>query len=483
MCGLTGFSGKKNFHSDKIKMLMLANMTRGVHATGMFSKGEIIKEADDAITFLAVHDIPEEKIFLGHDRAATVGNKTNAKNAHPFKYNNIVGMHNGTLKNHWDIVRANGKSYNDFDVDSQVLIYFLSVQKDFKILQEFEGAAAIIWHDTTKPNRLYVFRNNERPLFRGYRKEGMYISSIEESLEMIGCERVQSFKTQYLYVIEDGEINVKESKRVVKKKSVFSKRKNNNSTVPVATKQYSIDRMCDWVLREEDLRSNLFTKGKWYKIVGERGMMFDLIADDGRNTTSAKTYFTVREELDVNSYVLAPIGDGEYIDDNEVLFLRGLELKEGETYAVLEKINEKKTVYTWPKHYIRNLKENELDKYLGTNKINTEGVKSADDFVDDFDKVLLDFIEDEANFDDDSNRLGNTWMEIGSIYEDLLSVSNIIGEVGENVQKILEEGTEAERDNLLLDLSITVQDLSTEVTDVINTIVKNSYNVNAKVSE
>src|SRR3546814_12623264 len=36
------------------------------------------------------------KAFIGHNRAATLG-KVNGLNAHPFRYDNIMGAHNGTL--------------------------------------------------------------------------------------------------------------------------------------------------------------------------------------------------------------------------------------------------------------------------------------------------------------------------------------------------------------------------------------------------
>jgi len=482
MCGLTGFSGSSKFRPDKIKMLMLANMTRGVHATGMFVNGEITKEADDAITFFASHELEADKIFIGHDRAATIGNKTNPKNAHPFQYGTTVGVHNGTLKNHWDLVKKNGKEWKDFDVDSQVLIWLLDKNKDFKVLQEFEGAAAIIWHDTDVPNRLYVFRNEDRPLFRGYRKEGMYISSIEDSLKLIGCERVQSFKTQYLYVIEDGEINIKESKRIVVRKKSFvndyirNKDRNNNRSTSGGSSSYSIDKRCDWVKRTSNIDTGLFIKDKWYKIIGTRGTMYDLISERGSTMASTVSYFSDREDLNLNAYVIAPIGDGQYIKDGEILYLRGLEIKDGVTYAVLEKVNDSKSVYTWPKHYVRNLESKELEELMKESNENSSGVRKSEEFS----QEKVDFIEDEANFDEGSNRLGLTWIEVGSTYEDLISISHFVEDIKESIEDIIQEGTEAERDNLLLDLSVSAEDLSKEISNVIKDIVEKSYETNGK---
>jgi len=72
-------------------------------------------------------------------------------------------------------------------------------------LKDFEGAAGLLW-TKVKDNefdKLYAFRNKERPLYRGIIKgegalienRGMYLSSIEDSLSAIGSSNAPSIVT------------------------------------------------------------------------------------------------------------------------------------------------------------------------------------------------------------------------------------------------------------------------------------------------
>ena len=54
--------------------------------------------------------------------------------------------------------------------------------------------------------------------------------------------------------------------------------------------------------------------------------MYDLISEKGTIMASTSSYFTEIEDLNLNAYVIAPVGDGQYIKDGEVLYLRGLEV-------------------------------------------------------------------------------------------------------------------------------------------------------------
>lgn len=473
MCGLIGFSGSEEFDPQKIQLLILANMTRGVHATGIYNKGEITKEAVDAIEFLSKNKIEPSNLFIGHDRAATVGNKANSKNAHPFKYNSTIGVHNGTLKNHWDLARDAGKTYKDFDVDSQILVYLLSIQDNFEVLREFDGAAAVIWHDEEIKDRLYVFRNSERPLFRGMSEEGMYISSIEDSLKIIGCNNIQSFKTEYLYVIENGEINVKESKKLSKKKAKKKYSHNTSNVVKSSGTDYSIDKRCNWVKRHSSLINPDFTNEKYYKVVNEVGEYFIVINNKNERIRSLKTNFTEIEDLNLNNYVIAPKGSKGTIKDGELLFLRGLENKEGVTYAVLEKIEDKENVYTWPKHNIRNAELNEIQDVLKKAQKNDEGEEKR--FKEAIDQEFSDYVENTDFMDKDGNRLGLNWIEIGALYEDAVSLNNFIDEIQDAVNDIISlYNTASPIDDELLNLSISIDDLVKQGEEIAKDIVEKS---------
>lgn len=208
MCGLVGFNGKNNFDKAKIEHLLLANMTRGVDSTGVYNGEDLLKDEDPAYIFLSKNKIRPTNIFIGHDRKTTSG-KTNKSNAHPFEIDGIVGAHNGTLNNDHVVCKKLGWSWSDKDysVDSEVLIKAIAENKLKDILKDTVGAIALIWHDKTDPNKLYCYRNTERPLYRGtIDGEGIYISSLEASLEAIGCKGIKEIREYTIYEFEDGKV-------------------------------------------------------------------------------------------------------------------------------------------------------------------------------------------------------------------------------------------------------------------------------------
>lgn len=219
MCGLIGYSGPKdnNFNLDKIKLLLMLNQERGKDSLGYYTPEiGIIKEIGKAEEHLSKKDfkIPENNLFIGHVRAGTVGANTK-NNAHPFNYGNIVLAMNGTLSNHWELCRQNNLSLQDFDVDSQVLTAIINKQQSKDVLSKILGGCALIYTDTNT-GKLYCYRNIDRPLYRGVLNGGIYISSLDIPLKVIGCSDVKEFKQDRLYEILDGAIlNTIKIKRAV----------------------------------------------------------------------------------------------------------------------------------------------------------------------------------------------------------------------------------------------------------------------------
>lgn len=452
MCGMVGYSGVDNFDADKIKQLMLANMMRGVHSTGMYNDGKISKLADNAIEFLAENEIIPDKIFMGHDRHATIGNKSSVDNAHPFEYGTIIGQHNGTLKNHWQLCRSEELEHKDFDVDSQVLIALINKDKGgLKVLQEFEGAAAVIWHDKEIPNRIYCFRNFERPLYRGMIDDNMYISSIEKSLEMIGCKKIQEFKENFAYAIENGKIVLESSKRVHKKPIVEKKSYTQNDNYYGSlysgndnpSEQTDLDKlnlMSFWVQYTGDGKKSKFNPGEWVMVVSESKESLIIKESANITVTSHKKNFSLYEKLNVNGYVVVLEGDDKFFETGELLYLRGLELSESKkvTNAVLEKIEESESTYTWNTKYVRNATQKEIDESMFKGKSTLNG--EDDDSLSDEEKKIFDFEENKEHYDVENNRLGSLWVEVGSSYESLITIRENLYKIGEELSEIVDLG-------------------------------------------
>lgn len=229
-CGLIGFSGKNPVNLQAIFFLMWHNAeTRGKHATGIYTPNTgLIKKSEEALKFIkddtVRNRIKADNVLIAHVRKATVGGIYEVGNAHPFEYENLVVQHNGTLDNYKELAKKYNLPENSWKTDSQVLGSILSMNhknnEPFKVLGEYEGAAAFVIYDKDT-GVLYAGHDEERPLYYGYIGEDMYISSINTSLEIIGCKDITSFKEFVIHTIKDGKI-IKTQPYTKKSKTVTS---------------------------------------------------------------------------------------------------------------------------------------------------------------------------------------------------------------------------------------------------------------------
>lgn len=231
-CGIFAFSGKKDLSNEekrtafmKFKMLGLYNQSRGVHGTGIYINGEVIKNAgpnklfNDFIANNVFEEMTDNHTLIGHCRQMSRGAQTEA-NTHPFKINDdLVGVHNGTIDNIWDLCKEAGIVRNFSETDSLAL--FEIIQKDgIDVLEKYKGGAALIWTRVEEDNVLYVFHGAsktyraqtepavERPLFFLETSEGVYFSSLESSLLAVRNsdeDIVYELPTNVVYTLQDGE--------------------------------------------------------------------------------------------------------------------------------------------------------------------------------------------------------------------------------------------------------------------------------------
>lgn len=229
MCGIFGCSLKKGANHrvalQKFKILGLYNIKRGRDASGVFIDGEIIKgvgtisEFDDFLE-KTILPIPRNNgILIGHTRQGSVGYKKTIDEAHPFLINeNLVFSHNGTIKNVKELCVKYGLTESDYTVDSQVLGTLLD-REGPEILEEYIGAAALAYTYKNEPDKLYLYHGQskefkhgialeERPLYFVETKDGVFYSSLEDSLKAIidnDKEVVQNLNYNHVFVIENGK--------------------------------------------------------------------------------------------------------------------------------------------------------------------------------------------------------------------------------------------------------------------------------------
>ena len=223
-CGIFGFSGKRPVDVTKLRWLAVENQVRGTDSTGVFGN-HLFKEkgrAREVVLLPGFHAAVKGALTVqGHTRAASTGFSVTRDNAHPFQYgheadeegtewkSNVVGAHNGfvlpeLLRHHEESLGF--KKY--FSVDSQLIFAALAKHGDVNIISKIEGGMAISFQFLDKnPNRLYLYKREEtRPLFLGEAADGLYYSSIDESLKFIGCRNTWQLLPNMLYTLEGGQI-------------------------------------------------------------------------------------------------------------------------------------------------------------------------------------------------------------------------------------------------------------------------------------
>ena len=162
-----------------MKNLLLFDTLRGEHSTGLLSvfKNKKKKTFYSLLKAVGTPDKMYDKypkyfkkgvydtsdnpfLLMGHNRFATQG-KIDEEGAHPFVFDNLIGAHNGTVRQ-WSLRDFHGA--NDFDIDSQIIYSELSHSGDIKkVWGELDGAASLTWYNR-KNNTMNFIRNDERPM-------------------------------------------------------------------------------------------------------------------------------------------------------------------------------------------------------------------------------------------------------------------------------------------------------------------------------
>lgn len=174
MCGIVGRAGALKLSDERVfKTLLLLDWFRGQDSTGMavISKQknvDVLKVADDPIILMQHAEFEStmvgdsDAIWIGHNRASTVGRSTRA-NAHPFECDHITGVHNGTLtKDGLKVIAERVPEY--YETDSETIFAHIALYGVDATIPLLEGAWALVWYDSIEES-LNMIRNDQRPLF------------------------------------------------------------------------------------------------------------------------------------------------------------------------------------------------------------------------------------------------------------------------------------------------------------------------------
>jgi predicted glutamine amidotransferase len=207
MCGIVGYlSNEKNPPKEvenAVTNMLWVDSIRGYHSTG------IIYQKDDEVSFYkkamtgwdfiqldepnkVLTDLRKTPFLIGHNRAATQGTITHA-NAHPFAFDHIVGVHNGTLTYPSAL---NPGDY--FPVDSMHAYKSISVRGAIETIPRLQGSFALFWHDSSD-NTVHFIRNESRPFtFLKVKDKEILLSASEKDM-LKWIVRREGLKVEYCW--------------------------------------------------------------------------------------------------------------------------------------------------------------------------------------------------------------------------------------------------------------------------------------------
>lgn len=192
MCGIVGVAGWVAQREKTVFSNLLGwDVVRGPHATGVAAIRKnndvhIFKRAMHAYDFMDLKGydaaIDNSKILIGHNRFGTVGSNSH-RNAHPFVFDNIVGVHNGTIQ-YMD--RKVLKDHDKFDTDSEAIYYNIGEFGPKEALKDLKGAWSLVWWNRVD-HTLNFLRNKERPMYwtLSESKREMYWASESPMLQAV----------------------------------------------------------------------------------------------------------------------------------------------------------------------------------------------------------------------------------------------------------------------------------------------------------
>ena len=191
--------------------LLIATEERGKDATGaaiLFDDGKYVglKRGQRAADYLSIFGESKEwygsllkvwrehkthsRVFLGHCRAATIGDKEDNENNHPIKVGNLIGIHNGVIKNPGEIFKKLGCK-RDGEVDSEAIFrlfdhYTNQGKEPFtidmvqNIVNRLDGQFAITLFNADNPYQIPVFRDGRPVEFVLLKEFGILLMISEE---------------------------------------------------------------------------------------------------------------------------------------------------------------------------------------------------------------------------------------------------------------------------------------------------------------
>jgi len=225
MCRLLGicYGGEpEDIPTYEIMALMfIDSVAQGPHAYGWMQyvpdKGVTVEkhrgraDTDQAIDNVITGVETNPRWVVGHTRWATHGSPQNMLNNHPIVHQNIVGVHNGVISNHEEILAKTGRFDPKTEVDSEAIFAAVNRWGPTGGLSKVYGSMVTIYTRLTNPAVLHIARTYGRQITLGWTKRGnLLFASNPRALENlqpeIEFESVSVVSENRLLVVKEGRI-------------------------------------------------------------------------------------------------------------------------------------------------------------------------------------------------------------------------------------------------------------------------------------
>lgn len=154
---------------------------------------------------------PTPNWLVGHLRYATHGKPEDNRNNHPIPHGDVIGVHNGVLRNHDTILRKTGREDPKTLVDSEAIFAAVNRWGAKKGLAKIEGDMVAIYANRERPHVLHIARTHGRQLTIGWTVKGNLIfASEEQALRKLEPEiefrKFSTISENRLLVVRNGKI-------------------------------------------------------------------------------------------------------------------------------------------------------------------------------------------------------------------------------------------------------------------------------------
>jgi glutamine phosphoribosylpyrophosphate amidotransferase len=149
---------------------------------------------------------------VGHVRHATTGSPLQNVNNHPISHGNILGVHNGVVRNYQDVLSVTGREDESAEVDSEAIFAAVNKWGHAPGLRKILGDMVAFYVDARKPHLLHVVRSAGRYVSIGWTDRGNVIFSSEKqallALESKGIKftSFSSMREMRHLVVRNGQI-------------------------------------------------------------------------------------------------------------------------------------------------------------------------------------------------------------------------------------------------------------------------------------